>query len=405
MRLRIADRILVGLAGLIILAGAAAAVAQAFFQVDVIGFVTRVLTSESTVARAAVIIGSLLLVLLGGYCFFVLFRHRTRRDRFVMQKNDSGELNISIKALENMVSKCLEQHPEINIQQMFLQNQKDGLLIRLRGSVAGGVSIPLTVEAAQRQIKQYVTACSGVEIKNITVMIDSSGPEADSAPFRIAPPTRPLLNEDNKAAAATAAVHVAAPADAPAAAPAEAAAPAQEAAPEKAPAPAPAPAPMPVPEEDEDDRPLHQRLFSPANEPCIVPVPPVDSGDYAADAAEEAGAASESAEAVKEAAAESAAAFEEAGEEMKAAVSEAAENAAEEAKEIVSESAEAVKEEAKEAVSEAAEAVAEEAKDLSSEADEEKRKAEAEKEASLKEFKEALNIFDGRMTGKTKGEE
>ena len=31
-----------------------------------------------------------------------------------------------------------------------------------------------------------------------------------------------------------------------------------------------------IPTEEEDDRPLHQRLFSPKQEPCIVPVPPAE---------------------------------------------------------------------------------------------------------------------------------
>ncbi len=272
MKLRVADRILVALAGLLILSACAAVIAQAFFQVDVIGFVSRVFTSQSLKARAAVICGAVFFLLLGGYCFFVLFRHRSRRDKFVQQKNDSGDLNISIKALENMVSKCLEQHPEIKVNSVFLQNQRDGLIIELRGSVAGGVSIPLTVEAAQRQIKQYVTACSGVEIKNITVQIDSSGPEAENAPFRIAPPVRPLLNDEGKTAQEKAAPVQNAPVQEAPAAPAAV----EEKQVSAAPAPTPAPAPVPD-DDDDDDRPLHQRLFKPQNEPCIVPAPPVEA--------------------------------------------------------------------------------------------------------------------------------
>ncbi len=271
MKLRVADRILVALAGLLILSACAAVVAQAFFQVDVIGFVSRVFTSQSLKARAAVICGAVLCLLLGGYCFFVLFRHRSRRDKFVQQKNDSGDLNISIKALENMVAKCLEQHPEIKVNSIFMQNQRDGLIIDLRGSVAAGVSIPLTVEAAQRQIKQYVTACSGVEIKNISVQIDSSGPEAENAPFRIAPPVRPLLNDEGKNTQEKAAPVQTAPVQEVPAAPVNTEEKKVSA------APVPVPVPVPVPDDDEDDRPLHQRLFKSQNEPCIVPAPPAET--------------------------------------------------------------------------------------------------------------------------------
>ena len=36
-----------------------------------------------------------------------------------------------------------------------------------------------------------------------------------------------------------------------------------------------------IPEEDEDDRPMHQRLFSAQPEPCIIPEPPVETEEPA----------------------------------------------------------------------------------------------------------------------------
>ncbi len=386
MKLRVADRILVALAGVIILAGCAAVVAQVFFQADVIGFATRVLTSESTKARAAVIGGTVVLFLLGVYCLFVLFRHRSRRDKFIMQKNDSGDLTISIKALENMVAKCLEQHPEIKVQQMFLQSQRDGLLIRLRGSVAGGISIPLTVEAAQRQIKQYVTACSGVEIKNITVEIDSSGPEADNAPFRILPPTRPLLNDESRNSQGTEKAVATAPETptAPAASAAQTARkPETAGGDDEVRSPAPMESPVTtgpaatVNDDDDDDRPLHQRLFKPQNEPLIVPAPPAEA---------ETGAS---------------AAVEETAEEAGESVGEETREAAESGKEIIPEADEKVSEEADEAGADEVNTSGEEGSEAEEKTNEEKaRLAEA-----RKAFEEAQSIFDGKVTGKTKGED
>jgi hypothetical protein len=59
--------------------------------------------------------------------------------------------------------------------------------------VAGGVSIPLTVDALQQQIKQYVTACSGVEVKDIRVQIESSGEDAKESLYAIEAPTAKAL--------------------------------------------------------------------------------------------------------------------------------------------------------------------------------------------------------------------
>lgn len=267
MRLRILDRILVAVAGLLLLACCAGIVAQLFFQVDLVDFATKVFQSERTESRIALIAVAVLLFLLGLYCVAVLFRHRKRKDKFILQRNDNGELAISVKALENMVQKCLDQHREIEVKNLYLENKKDGLLVRIRGSVAGGISIPLTVEALQKQIRQYVTACSGVEVKGIRVQIESSGEDAKDAPFAIAPPAaKPLLHEAAEKPAPEPVKPVepmpADPGAQPAAAPVSGA--------------VNTPAVAEIPHEEEDDRPLHQRLFSPKQEPCIVPVPPVE---------------------------------------------------------------------------------------------------------------------------------
>jgi len=265
VKIRILDRILVALAGLLVLAGCAALAAQLFFGKDVAGRVTAFLTDNNN--RIWLIIALVLLLLLGCYCLMLLFRHRGRNDKFVMQKTENGELSISLKAMESMVQKCLDPHKEVSVQSVHLENQKGGLLIRIRGTVAGGVSIPLTVDALQQQIKQYVTACSGVEVKDIRVQIESSGEDAKDAPFAIAPPAaKPLLHEAAEKPAPEPVKPVepmpADPGAQPAAAPVSGA--------------VNTPAMAEIPHEEEDDRPLHQRLFSPKQEPCIVPVPPVE---------------------------------------------------------------------------------------------------------------------------------
>ncbi len=294
MKIRILDRILVALAGLLVLAGCAALAAQLFFGKDVIGFAARILANERL--RVWIIAALAVLVLLGCYCVLMLFRHRSRKDKFVMQKTENGELAISLKAMESMVQKCLDPHKELSIQSVRLENQKGGLLIRIRGTVAGGVSIPLTVDALQQQIKQYVTACSGVEVKDIRVQIESSGPEAKESLYAIeAPKARALPSAAAKEKEEKPGEKETVPETGPIT-PEEIEALTLE---KQAP---------PLPEEEneipqvvipaaaaaaaellqseappeEDDRPIHQRLFSSPEQPCVMPMPP-DAEEKAAD--------------------------------------------------------------------------------------------------------------------------
>ena len=275
MRIRILDRILVALAGLILVAVCAGLVAQAFFSVDVIGCIKELLTAETSTQKIilGVVAGALLIV--GLYCLLMLFRHRRRKDKFVLQKLESGDLAISLKTVETMVQRCLEQHSEIRTEGIRLENQRDGLLIRIRGTVAGGVSIPLTVDNLQKQVKRYVTACSGVEVKGIRIQIEASGEDAKDAMFAIEPPAGNLLPRGGETAAPKPVPEETAevPAEPETEKPAEtepqlpreeAAAAAVMAAAEIADDPA------------AEDMPIHQQLFRTQEEPCIMPLPPED---------------------------------------------------------------------------------------------------------------------------------
>ena len=278
MRIRVLDRILVALAGLLLVAACSGLVAQVFFGKDVIGLITKLLEVETTTGKIIAGVCAGVLLLLGLYCLLMLFRHRRRKDKFILQKLESGDLAISLKTLETMVQKCVEQHSEIRTESIHLENQRDGLLIRIRGTVAGGISIPLTADTLQRQVKQYVTACSGVEVKGIRIQIESSGADAKDAPFAIEPPVSNLLSKGGEntegKASETAAAETAEPiAEEKQEIPQEPdkSLPKEEAA---------AVAAMAAAEslmndlDTEDDRPIHQRLFSTQEEPCIMPLPP-----------------------------------------------------------------------------------------------------------------------------------
>ena len=283
MKIRIIDRILVALAGLLMLAACALMAAQLFFGKDVAAAVTGILKDNSV--RVYLIIGLVLLTILGVYCLLLLFRHKGRKEKFIMQKTDNGELSISLKALESMIQKCLEPHKELTAQSVHLENQKGGLQVCIHGTVAGGVSIPLTVDALQQQIKQYVTACSGVEVREIKVLVETSGPDAKDALFAIAAPVAPALLSAAEKAETPAEGEDTEPgpippeeieqvlAEMPAPHPSDA---------EDAPAPVTVPPAVAAAAEmlkseappEEDDRPIHQRLFSSPEEPCVMPMPP-----------------------------------------------------------------------------------------------------------------------------------
>ena len=272
MKIRIADRVLVALAGLVLLTVCGAVVAQVFFDakiIDTTGVLGAVFAAEEGKLPLIVIGVAAACLLVGIYCVCMLFRHRRGKKGFVMQQTENGELAIAIKAMEGLVHKCVECHPELKLVNTHLEPGKDGVTVDLRIALASGVSIPLAVGALQKQIRQYITACSGVDVKEVRVQVDTTSDKVAESPYAVPellqnPPA--LLREAEKPAAPAQVVETA-----PAAAPV---------APPVPPSPAVTAMPVvpavPVEEIDEkDDRPMHQRLFGIEDQPATVPVPPV----------------------------------------------------------------------------------------------------------------------------------
>lgn len=207
---------------------------------------------------------ALLLCFFGTCCLMAVFPRKEAHRDFVMQKGENGTIGVSVRSIEGLVQTCVKQHPAIAETEISIAERRDGIIILMNVQAEAGVNIPLAVGAMQKQIKQYVSACTGLDVQEVRVMVENTDMRITSSPF---------------------AVQDAAPAAEIPAEPAEPVPPAeqlpvelpQEKAAEAAPVEEPVGVVMPpMPElvADEDDRPLHQRLFGAEEAPAIVPAPP-----------------------------------------------------------------------------------------------------------------------------------
>lgn len=138
--------------------------------------------------RALVIIGALLLIALGVHGILMLFR-RGREKGFIIQHSEYGDMSISMKALESMVQKCVASHQELTVNATRIQHAREGIIVDIKITLLGGVNIPLTVNALQKQIKQYITSCSGVDVHKVRVMVETDARPASEADAQPAPDT------------------------------------------------------------------------------------------------------------------------------------------------------------------------------------------------------------------------
>lgn len=243
MKIRIADRLLVALSGLILILLALCLVDQNIVSFGLVNMLHSLTERPDHALYIAVQIAVIaLLTLLGLYCLGMLFRRQKRHKRgFVVQQTDCGELSIAVRAIEGLVQKCVDRHEEITTLSTTLDTSRDGLIIKLRIGLTGGVNIPLAVSALQKQIKQYVTSCSGVDVKEVKVQVETSAAKGKASPFKVeemSDKAAPLPTVEDKAPAITTAS-------------------------------------VEAQENEEKKRPLHQRLFGRAEEPVTVAAPPV----------------------------------------------------------------------------------------------------------------------------------
>jgi len=283
MKKSLTVRILTALGSLVLLAASAAMAAEAFFGVPVTAQTAALLADGSilpVLAKLVMIIG--LAVLAGAAFVCALPRPRREQKDFVMQKGENGAIGISVRAIEKQVRTCIAKHDVIADAEVSIRECRDGLIILLNVDQVAGVNIPLSVGLLQKQIKQYVASCTGVDVHEVRVMVENNTTTMVPSPFAVEdamlPAARPVAEEPAVIA------EPATPAEPPKSveAPAENAAPAQPAQtivlPELPPAPA-----LVI---EEDERPLHQRIFGAEEQPVIVPAPPELLSEVPAEAEE-----------------------------------------------------------------------------------------------------------------------
>ena len=249
MRLKVWDRVFGAFSGVVVLV---MGIGLFVFGIGVLPFRLDLSFLDQSFTfwqRALMVAVSIALWALGLRGFFLLFRPNRERG-FILQHTEYGDLSISMTAMENMVKKCVATHDELKVNHTRILHARDGVIVSMRISLASGVNIPLTVSALQKQIKQYITSCSGVDVKEVRVMVDTNN---NLAPFTgQKQPNAMMADVDaaEKAGAVVDSLHEAA----------------QNAMPTE-------PATEPKPEKI----PLHQRLFRREEKPQNPPPPPLQA--------------------------------------------------------------------------------------------------------------------------------
>ena len=132
-----------------------------------------------------------MLFVYGVYIMSLPQKYRRSKEEFVVQQTATGELRISVKAIESLVQKCVATHEEMSLKSLNILNQRSGVLVDMRVALADNVSIPLAVAALQKQVKSYLLSAAGVEAKEVRVSVETTGGRAQTSSYILAPADQP----------------------------------------------------------------------------------------------------------------------------------------------------------------------------------------------------------------------
>ena len=167
------DRLLAGLAGLVLVT---LGVGLFVYGVGIFPFTLNLDFLDGPFTfwqHVLMVLIALVLALLGLWGISKVFRSNKEKG-FILQRTEYGDLNISMNAMENMVKKCVDMNDELKVTQTKIAHTRDGVIVSIRILLENGVNIPMIVGALQKQTKQYITSCSGVDVKEVRVFVDTS---------------------------------------------------------------------------------------------------------------------------------------------------------------------------------------------------------------------------------------
>jgi len=103
-----------------------------------------------------------------------------------------------VSAIENLILRCVEMHKEVKVLSMQISNRRGAVNVDMRVAVNSNISIPHAVEQLQTQIKRYLAASSGIEVRDISVSVERATGDESALPSE--PLARAAVVENEAAA-------------------------------------------------------------------------------------------------------------------------------------------------------------------------------------------------------------
>ena len=147
------DRILILLCSLAALSGAAGVVMLLIGKISletIVALITSIDMSRFVVKAAMVGIAAVFALLFLLLFAMILPSRKKRSSNYAIQRNENGMVRISLKALESLVQKCLNQHAELKVVTSSLYSDEESIRVDVHISLQSDISMPLAIPADEQ---------------------------------------------------------------------------------------------------------------------------------------------------------------------------------------------------------------------------------------------------------------
>lgn len=128
------------------------------------------LTERGPISLSVMIV-SILLFLISVRFFYISVATGTGKPPSIDQRNDYGDISISLETIENLTLKAAYKIHGIKDIKARVQVGQSGLIIRVRAVIDGDTAIPALTEEAQRTVKTFVEEITGLPVTSVNVYI------------------------------------------------------------------------------------------------------------------------------------------------------------------------------------------------------------------------------------------
>lgn len=169
---KIIDRLLLFILSLAVIAAAACMLAAAFNWIpmeDTQDFVQRIYTQTNP--AIAFIAGCVILLLIAVRLFYISVRSSREQAPSIDQRNEWGDIRISIDTVENLALKTAGRSRGVKDLRARVRVGSAGIEVMIRSMVDGETSIPALTEEMQSAVKQHIEEITGIPVASVSVFI------------------------------------------------------------------------------------------------------------------------------------------------------------------------------------------------------------------------------------------